>query len=220
MQKINDGPSGVERSLQEVVEVKLWEVYLTRSRNNLSKKLSGYALDNGPLKKNLLEDERISFRFMKYDWDKTIQPLLISNTVPFEIIDIQKMDVLNQVMKKKIYLAEDDLDILFALNTILEDAGYDVILSHCGTPMLQKNIPATDVFILDKRMPDVDGIMVCKHLRQQAATQSVPVIMISASRDAKDQALKAGVNYYLPKPFQMHDLLDLVSKCITQSNSN
>ena len=150
---------------------------------------------------------------MKYDWGKTIQAMLSANGVPFEIVRTHKIDVVQHMMKKKIYV---DLDILFTLNHMLEGAGYDVLLSHCGNPMMERNIPATDLFILDKRMPDVDGVEVCRHLKAQPATKHIPVIMISAGRNFITQALKAGVDECLEKPFQMNDLLRLVSKYTAQ----
>jgi DNA-binding response OmpR family regulator len=116
------------------------------------------------------------------------------------------------VEKKKVYIAEDDLNILFALNTMLEDAGYDVLISHCGSPMLKTDLPSTDLFILDNRMPDVDGIDVCRHLKSQPSTKHVPVIMISAFRNFGSQAIRAGVDEFLEKPFDMGTLLRLVAK--------
>jgi CheY-like chemotaxis protein len=208
---MNDTPSGLHRSTQEAMEIRLWEIYLIRNRNNLYKTLSDYSLDRGPLQKS--DDiERVSFRFMRYDWERTIRAILADNSVPFEIVRTLKIDVIQHMTKKKVYLAEDDLNILFALNTMLEDAGYDVLLSNSGNPIMESHLPATDLFILDKHMPDVDGVDLCRHLKSQPSTKHIPVIMISASSNFKDQALKAGVDECLEKPFQMHDLLKLVSK--------
>jgi CheY-like chemotaxis protein len=49
-------------------------------------------------------------------------------------------------------------------------------------------------------------------LRAQQATREVPILMISAIRNFKEQAYKAGVNYCLEKPFQMKELLSLVAR--------
>lgn len=130
-----------------------------------------------------------------------------------------KTELTRGIMKKKIYVAEDDLNILFALETMLEDAGYDVLPFHCGAPMLQENLPAADLFIVDKLMPDVDGLDVCRHLKSRADTKDVPLIMISALRNFKRQALREGVDDFLEKPFKMDSLLKLVAKH-TQKNTN
>jgi CheY-like chemotaxis protein len=215
MQRNKDTPSGLKRSTQAALEVRLWDVYLLRSRNNLSGVLSGYSLDRGPLRENPDDPQRVSFRFLFYDWDKSIKKLLCDSNIPFEIIASFQVDLLEQGAKKKIYIAEDDLNILFALNVMLENAGYDVTLSHCGAPMLQDNLPATDLFILDKRMPDIDGLDVCRHLRAQKTTRNIPIIMISAARNFSQQAKNAGVNDCLEKPFQMQDLLKAVARFTT-----
>jgi CheY-like chemotaxis protein len=209
-------PSGLKQTLQEVVEIRLWEVYLLRSRNNLYTLLSDYSIDKGPIENSQRDNERVTFRVTLYDWERTIVRILTDNAIPFEIIGKSKINVFKHISKKKIYVAEDDLDILFALNTMLEDAGYDVLLSHCGNPMMQPNLPATDLFILDKRMPDIDGIALCQHLRTQPSTKNTPVIMISASRNFAEQAKRAGVNECLEKPFEMHQLLSLVAKYTRQ----
>jgi CheY-like chemotaxis protein len=212
MHRITDIPSGLRRPLQDVIEVRLWEIYLLHNRKNLYDTLCAYSLDKGPVGNDLSASKQLSFRFMLFDWDRTIELMLAIRSIPYQVVHKTKVDVIRQVNKKKVYVAEDELDILFALNIMLENAGYDVLLSHCGNPIMQENLPATDLFILDKRMPDVDGIQVCRHLKNNPATKNVPVIMISAAPNFKEQALKAGVNDCLEKPFQMPDLLKLVSK--------
>jgi CheY-like chemotaxis protein len=213
MHRINDISSGLKRPLQDVIEIKLWEISCTTTQKKICNTLSLYSLDRGPMG-NI--QGQLSFRFMLFDWERTIKSMLAAKFIPHEVVAIHQLDVVHQEIKKKIYVAEDELDILFALNIMLENAGYDVLLSHCGSPMMQENIPATDLFILDKRMPDVDGIQVCQHLKSKPSTKNIPVIMISAAPNFKEQALKAGVNDCLEKPFEMHSLLKLVSKHIRQ----
>lgn len=164
---MNDTPSGVKRVAKEAVEVKLWEIYLLRSRTNLSDTLSIYSLDNGPLQPDAWDSEMVIFRFTRFDWDRTIKSLLSEFSIPYEVTRTFKIDLGIHLNKKKVYIAEDDLNILFALDTILENAGYDVIMSHCGAPIMQKKLARADLFILDKLMPDVDGIEVCRHLKSQ-----------------------------------------------------
>jgi CheY-like chemotaxis protein len=209
---MNDMPSGLKRLNQEAIEVKLWEIYLLRNRNNLNRQLSTYSIDNGPSNNRPANPEQVIFRFMRYDWDKTIKKLLTDSSIPFETGRMFEIDVSSVARKKTVYVAEDDLSILFALDTMLENAGYDVILSHCGSPMMEHALPPTDVFILDNLMPDINGIELCKHLKMQAETKHIPVIMISALRNFDGQARKAGADEFLEKPFQMHDLLKLVAK--------
>lgn len=215
----SDTPSDLKNSLVDAIEVRLWEIYLTRSRKNFYQILSSYSLDNGAYRKSTLAHDRVSFRFTLYDWKKSVIRLCQDGHIPFEITGTFTIDVRKHPIKKKVYVAEDDLNILFALNAMLEEAGYDVLLAHCGQPMMEPTLPATDLFILDKRMPGVDGIEICKHLKNQDYTRDIPVIMISASRNSASEAYAAGVNDFLEKPFSMKDLLKLVDKHTSASRS-
>lgn len=82
MQTSTDTPAGFKDSRQEIVEIKLWEVYLLYNRRNLYNTLSTYSLDNGPVEKDQQEEGRVSFRFMTYDWERTVKQLLYDNRIP------------------------------------------------------------------------------------------------------------------------------------------
>lgn len=64
----------------------------------------------------------------------------------------------------KILVVEDDPDILNALNIALRSVGFDVDVLLSGTSILQNRFVVPDLFILDKRLPDVDGLDVCRCL--------------------------------------------------------
>lgn len=81
MQTITDTPAGFRETRQEIVEIRLWEVYLLYNRSNLYDTLSTYSLENGPVEKDQ-QAGRVSFRFMAYDWDRTIKQLLYDNRIP------------------------------------------------------------------------------------------------------------------------------------------
>jgi CheY-like chemotaxis protein len=212
MHENHKSPSDLSSSSQEGLQIKLWEFYLIRS--DLYHLLSSHSLDKGPLRKNSFEPDRVSFRFLAYDWERTVKKLLVNNNVPFEVDHNFEIDILKPV-KKKVYVAEDDPDILFALSYMLEDAGYDVLLSPCGRPLLEMNLPAVDLFVLDKIMSDVDGLEICRALRARSGTRHIPIIMISAGWNGRAEALMSGCSEYLRKPFDMWELLQLVTKFTT-----
>lgn len=64
------------------MEIKLWEVYLLYNRHHLYNTLSTYSLDNGPVEKDQQEEGRVSFRFLSYDWDRTVKQLLYDHRIP------------------------------------------------------------------------------------------------------------------------------------------
>ena len=82
MKTLTDTPAGYKESRQEIIEIKLWEVYLLYNRHNLYSTLSTYSLDNGPVEKDHQEEGRLSFRFMAFDWECTIKQLLYDNRIP------------------------------------------------------------------------------------------------------------------------------------------
>jgi DNA-binding response OmpR family regulator len=115
---------------------------------------------------------------------------------------------------KKITIAEDDQDILFILDMILNDAGYQVEALNDGTSIVAGKKEWPDLFILDKDMPMIDGIAISKFLRLNEQTKNIPIIMISAYHKLKSKAREAGVNDFLEKPFELKDLLNIVGKYI------
>lgn len=209
---VQSTPFRTSRLPQTAVEVHVWEGSLLRNKTNIGKMLCTYSLDNGPL--NESDDSMFLFRFTSFDWENNIRELLITNKIPHSVVGEVGVDMGEQLLKKKIFVAEDDPDILFALSTMLRDAGYQVKASSHAKPIIDGNYSWVDLFILDKQMPDADGLEICRHLRGQAATKETPVILISALPKAGNDALLAGANDYIEKPFEMHYLLNIVSKYI------
>ena len=118
------------------------------------------------------------------------------------------------MMKKRIIVVEDDPDILFTVKLLLENNGYHVCALSSGKRIMEGNFDCPHLFILDKRMPDMDGLDICRYLRGRPECQSVPIIVMSASPKFGPQALAAGANDFLSKPFEIHDLLKLVSELL------
>lgn len=114
--------------------------------------------------------------------------------------------------KKRIMIVEDDDDIILALRVILETEGYLVASSKTGRFLLKGRYEPPNLFILDKRVPDIDGLEVCRLLRTREEFEKTPVIIISASPRFGSQAIAAGANDFLEKPFELHHLLKLVGK--------
>lgn len=82
MQTLVSTPGGYKEASQDIVEIKLWKVYLTYSRQDLYRTLSAYSFDNGPVEKDHQEEGRVSFRFMAFDWERTVKQLLYENRIP------------------------------------------------------------------------------------------------------------------------------------------
>ena len=195
---------------QTAVEVEIWEGYFVKDKSAIAKTLYTYSLDNGPLHKNT--DDRFVFRFTAFDWGKNIERLLITNNIHYLLLRMVGINAMQQLLRKKVLVADDDPETALSLSMILEDAGYQVKVSASGKSVIDGNYSWVDLFILDRKMPDVDGLQLCRHLRSQSATKDTPVILISAARQSGNEALLAGANDYIEKPFHLHYLLNVVSK--------
>lgn len=125
-------------------------------------------------------------------------------------------------MSKKILVAEDDKDILFILDLILKKAGYQVESLPDGKSIVSGKKDWPDLFILDKDIPSIDGLAICKYLKLHKETKDIPIIMISCFHYLKNRATELGVDEFIEKPFEVKQLLQSVEKFINhgQRNSN
>lgn len=107
-----------------------------------------------------------------------------------------------------ILIADDDRAIRAALSRALTLDGYQVVEAADGAAALQQVEAAKpDLAVLDVMMPNVDGLTVCRVLR--AERQRLPILMLTARTETSDRVagLDAGADDYLPKPFELDELL-------------
>lgn len=133
---------------------------------------------------------------------------------------MQSVSVQNIPIEKKpsIMIVDDDPDILDALSFVLQDEGYAVSATENGDDIeeLDRTDSALpDLIILDVFLSHKDGRVICKALKSRNVTQQIPVIMISAHPGADMSTKAVGANEFLPKPFEVEDLLTLVHKYLT-----
>ncbi|MDQ5983193.1 MAG: Transcriptional regulatory protein OmpR [Eubacteriales bacterium SKADARSKE-1] len=110
---------------------------------------------------------------------------------------------------KKILVVEDEAAIREFVVINLKRAGYDVTEAECGEDALKiyENDSTFDVVILDIMMPGIDGISVCKKLRQQS--NELGIIMLTAKTQEMDKVtgLMIGADDYVTKPFSPSELV-------------
>ena len=112
-------------------------------------------------------------------------------------------------MKKSIVVIEDESDILEVLKYNLEREGYRVRTSRDGESGLQLvREENPDLVLLDLMLPSLDGIEICRRLREDTVTRSLPVIMLTAKGEESDVVLGLGVGAddYVTKPFSTGEL--------------
>jgi two-component system KDP operon response regulator KdpE len=106
----------------------------------------------------------------------------------------------------KVLIVDDDSSLLRALRLGLQAGGHQVVTAANGEQGISQTALATpDVVVLDLGLPDIDGLAVCKRIRQWS---DVPIIILSASgtEDRKVAALDGGADDYVTKPFGMAEL--------------
>ena len=107
-----------------------------------------------------------------------------------------------------VLVAEDDTEIRTALERILRYEGYNPVTVNDGAAALEAITEhEPDVIVLDVMMPFVDGLTVCRRLRDQG--DRTPVMMLTARHEVSDRVagLDAGADDYLAKPFELEELL-------------
>ena len=116
----------------------------------------------------------------------------------------------------KILVIDDDPAMQDAFRLIFERAQYNVIVFTCASSLLTGSAEVPDIYILDKQLPGVDGLDVCRFLKADPRTAHVPVIMVSASPHIARLAKEACADDFLEKPFRRRELLDLVQQLISE----
>jgi adenylate cyclase len=114
--------------------------------------------------------------------------------------------------KARILVVDDVPENVRLLEAVLAPHGYDVVSATDGRAALELAQSANpDLVLLDVVMPELDGYAVCRRLREREETAMLPVIMLTSSvGPEKTQAIEAGADDFIPKPFNHHELLTRV----------
>lgn len=123
-------------------------------------------------------------------------------------------------MPDRILIVDDDLDSLKLIGLMLQRQGYEIIVANSGAQALGKaQAEEPNLIILDIMMPDMDGYEVCRRLRQNPATEPIPIIMFTAKSavDDKVAGFEAGADDYLTKPTHPAELASRVKAVLARS---
>lgn len=108
----------------------------------------------------------------------------------------------------KLLIVEDDAEIAANVGQFLETRGYELDFAYSGTSAMHMLMQGNfDLVILDLMLPGLDGIQVCRQLRERGFLQ-MPILMLTARDTLQDkvQGFEAGADDYLIKPFSLREL--------------
>lgn len=116
---------------------------------------------------------------------------------------------------KKIYLIEDNSGMLSLLSSIFKEIECE-IFTFKEAKEAYKNLSTVkpDIILCDLYMPEYDGFLFLKEVKSNPFFKDIPVIVLSVVSDKKiiDEVLQLGADHFLPKPFRVADLLEIIKK--------
>ena len=110
-------------------------------------------------------------------------------------------------MADKVLVVDDELEVRDLLGRFLREQGYEAMVASNGEEALElaeKENP--QAILLDIKMPGIDGIETCKRLKANEKTRFIPVIMATALWDTYVDAIEAGAEDFVTKPFNLAEL--------------
>lgn len=119
--------------------------------------------------------------------------------------------------QKKILFVDDEPDQVLLIQLRLEASGYEVLTAHDGETGLQLALEQQpDLVIVDLLIPRLDGLEICRRLKQDPKTARIPVALFTASatRDLDELCKTAGFSAYLRKPYEASELLGVIQKLL------
>jgi two-component system alkaline phosphatase synthesis response regulator PhoP len=119
-------------------------------------------------------------------------------------------------MTQTLLLADDERDIIDLLRYNLEKEGYDILTAKNGKEALAQAKKNPDLILLDVMMPEVNGHDVIRTLKADPATQSIPVILLTARTSELDEVigLELGADDYVTKPISIPKLIARIKSAL------
>lgn len=125
-------------------------------------------------------------------------------------------------MPGTIVIVEDEANIVELVKYNLDREGYRTLCANDGRKgleLIKQELP--DLVILDLMLPELDGLSVCKQLRSDAQTKSIPIIILTAKSEEADRVLglEMGADDYVTKPFSPRELVARVRAVLRRSGA-
>jgi two-component system cell cycle response regulator DivK len=126
---------------------------------------------------------------------------------------------MNKSSTRKIIIFDDDEDILSICIYVLEEQGWEVhAFTDCNNVTEKVSGIHPDVILMDNWIPDAGGIIATQTLKKNDELKNIPVIYFSANSDIQLLANHAGAESYLAKPFDLHQLENVINTVLVNHN--
>lgn len=138
------------------------------------------------------------------------KPIFIGAQLPVESEEAGKI----QLKGTRMLLVDDDMRNIYALTTVLESHGIDVIFAENGQEGLQQleANQGIEIVLMDIMMPKMDGYEAIKEIRKREKYKDLPIIALTAKamKHDREKCIEAGANDYISKPVNLEQLLSLI----------
>ena len=119
----------------------------------------------------------------------------------------------NTYLKPTVFVVDDEAGYTDIMRDVLERYGLEVHISNGAFEAVQMMGWITpDLILLDIMMPSVDGITLLRHLRRDKNRPKIPILVVSAYPETREEALAAGADGYLAKPFTAQELRSTIGQ--------
>ncbi len=118
---------------------------------------------------------------------------------------------------KRILIVDDEKGIVTMMKNYFEMSGYQVYSAYNGNEALEKVACRPDIILLDINMPEMDGLAVCRRIREHI---SCPVLFLTARIESRDKIMgfRSGADDYIVKPFDIDELFARVEAHLRREN--
>ena len=121
---------------------------------------------------------------------------------------------------KKIFIADDDPDILEILSMMLKMAGYKTDATGNANDIFNYRDDLPDLILLDIWMSGVDGREICSRLKENELTKNIPVVFLSANSRINEIAEEYKARDFIAKPFEMDYLLSKIRRILAETTAD
>ena len=123
------------------------------------------------------------------------------------------------MLRKKILIVEDEESLLKLESILLTSKGYEVRGVANGKAALDAiSEEAPDLVLLDIMLPEIDGFEVCRRIKENPETSTIPVIMLTAKKSREDMARgeSVGADWYITKPFKSAMVIETIQRFLAK----